>query len=78
MEGKLFDFKARNKDLDTSSAETNINYLKQAQIKFHYLWHENYKQLQLVGADLLEKQKMLNKINSLEFEIKKLKENIIL
>ena len=78
MEGKLMDVKARNRDLDLSKSETNINYLKEIQIRFHYLWHENYKQLQIVGTDLLEKQKLLNKITSLEREIKNLKENIIL
>lgn len=78
MELKLFNFKLKNKDLDTSEPEKNIKYLKAVQTKFHYLWHENYRQLQLVGADLLEKQLLLNKITRLEKEIKNLKENIIL
>ena len=78
MELKLFDFKKKNPDLDTTNAEANINYLKTVQIKFHYLWHENYKQLQIVGNDLLEKERLLNRIVALERENKLLKENIIL
>lgn len=78
MEQKLLDFKKRNRDLDTSESEKNIEYLKKVQTQFHYLWHENYRQLQLVGADLLEKQRLLNKITKLENEIKNLKKDIIL
>lgn len=78
MESKLLEFKKKNRDLDTSAPEKNIEYLKQVQTQFHYLWHENYRQLQIVGADLLEKQAMLNKIVSLENEIKNLKKDIIL
>lgn len=78
MELKLLEFKKKNRDLETSAPEKNIEYLKQVQTQFHYLWHENYRQLQILGADLLEKQAMLNKIGRLENEIKLLKENIIL
>jgi hypothetical protein len=77
MESKLFEFQMKNKDLDTSKPQANIDYLKQIQIKFHYLWHENYKQLQLTGSELLEKQRLLNRITQLEREVKILKENII-
>jgi len=78
MEGKLIEFKQRNRFLDTTNSENNIAYLKLIQSRFHFLWHENYRQMQIVGADLLEKEKMLNKIVQLEREIKLLKENIIL
>lgn len=78
MELKLLEFKKKNRDLDTTLPEININYLKSVQTKFHYLWHENYKQLQLTGIELLERERLLNKINSLEKEVKILKENIIL
>ena len=78
MEGKLMEFKARNRDLDLTKSETNINYLKQVQTRFHSLWHENFKQLKSTGDELLERERLLNKINSLEREIKNLKENIIL
>jgi hypothetical protein len=78
MESKLLEFKKKNSDLDTTKPQENIDYLKQVQTKFHYLWHENYKQLQLTGAELLERQRFLNKIGALEKEIKTLKENIFL
>ena len=78
MEEKLFNFKIKNKDLDTTKAELNINMLKEAQIRFHYLWHENYKLLQQTGTELLEKEKLMNTIIKLRRENDKLKEDIIL
>lgn len=78
MELKLLDFQRRNKDLDVSKSQENIDYLKTVQIRFHYLWHENYKQLQQTGVELIERERLLNRITKLEIENKLLKENIII
>jgi hypothetical protein len=78
MDEKLINFKIKNRYLDTTKVEENIERLKGVQERFHYLWHENYRLMQQTGFELLEKQKLLNTIVKLKRENEMLKENIIL